>query len=180
MLSLMEQQDGDILKDFETESISLIEGMLQILEDCEDNFKQVKRLEEYGQTVDRIMGGAQNLAVLMSDDKHIIHKIADYAAVCKAVGYKASQIKDNDGFYNICVGLLLDATENLREMIEVVNDETAHKKVEKIILPQIIDRVKWVSSQFSSDYAASVDVKTSAGAKLGQEDIDALLKKLGF
>lgn len=177
----MEQQDGDILKDFEIESVNLIESMLRILEDCEDNFKQVQRLEEFGQTVDRIMGGAQNLAVLLPTENKIIQSIADYAAVCKAVGYKASQIKDNEAFYNVCVGLLLDATENLQNMIEVVNDPASHQQVEKLIAPQIIDRVKWVSAQFSSDYSASVDVKKkSTSSKMGQQDIDELLKKLGF
>lgn len=176
----MEQQDGDILKEFEIESKTLIKTLLEILEGCEGDFSQVQRLEEYGQTVDRIMGGASNLALITGDGQHVIHKIADYSAVCKAVGYKASQIKDNQGFYDICVGLLLDATETLQAMVDVVTDEMGQTKIKDLINPQFIDRLKWVSKQFSAEYSASVGVKKTDGAKMGQEDIDELLKKLGF
>jgi len=176
----MEQQDGEILKDFEIESNQLIQDLLDILEECEDHFERVKGLEHYGQTVDRIMGGAQSIALLIPDQKHVIHKIADYAAVCKAVGYKASQIKGNEGFYNICVGLLLDATETLQSMVAVVNDPQGQGKVQGLIKPQFIDRLRWVSKQFSGEFNASVAVQSSGQPKLGQEDIDELLKKLGF
>lgn len=175
----MEQQDGDILKEFEIESKGLIDSLLEILERCEGDFSQVKSLEQYGQTVDRIMGGASNIALVTGDAHHVIHKIADYSAVCKAVGYKASQIKDNESFYDICVALLLDATETLMEMVGVCNDGQGQEKVRALINPQFIDRLRWVSKQFSAEYSASVGVKTSS-SKMAQDDIDELLKKLGF
>lgn len=175
----MEQQDGDILKEFEIESKSLIESLIEILERCEGDFAQVKSLEQYGQTVDRIMGGASNIALVTGDSNHVIHKIADYSAVCKAVGYKASQIKDNESFYDICVALLLDATEALREMVNVCTDDQGQEKVRALMTPAFIDRLRWVSKQFSAEYSSSVGVKTTS-SKMGQDDIDELLKKLGF
>ena len=116
--------NDSILKDFQTESIELVEQMMQILEICEGDFKQVESLEKYGQIVDRIMGGAQSVAIDFTDQKHLIHKIGSYSALCKAVSYKASQIKDNPEFYNIAVAFLLDATEILEDMIENIEDES--------------------------------------------------------
>lgn len=83
----------DILKEFQIESKNLIEESLRVLENCDGDPSQAHSLEEYAQLVDRIMGGAKSLAVHLNDPNHIIHKVGDYAALCKAVGYKASQIK---------------------------------------------------------------------------------------
>lgn len=169
-----------ILKEFQAESKQLIETLLGILEKCEDDFSQVKSLEQYGQTVDRIMGAAQSLAIQESDTHHLIHKIGDYAAICKAVGYKASQINDNANFYNICVALLLDATEMLAEMVDNVTLQ-AHLELKALLKQTFLDRLRWVSSQFGAEYRATVDVKAGRGSeKLNQEDIDHLLKKLGL
>lgn len=169
--------DNDILKEFQAESESLIDKMNEILEKCEGDYSQVQSLEEYGQNVDRIMGGAQSLA-LGFDPSHLIHKIGDYAAICKAVGYKASQIKGNEQFYDICVALLLDGTEVLSEMVNQLDQAKAN--IAELFSQTFLDRLRWVSSQFGADIRASVAVKKAPDEKMGQEDIDALLKKLGL
>ena len=94
--------DKEILEDFKKESKNLLQEMKDILDDIEGDFEKVLELEKYGQTVDRIMGGAKSLATNFAEEfpkEHFIHQLGDYAALCKAVGYKASQIKNNEQFY---------------------------------------------------------------------------------
>lgn len=173
--------DKDILDDFVVESKKLVEDSLEILNEVEGHPDQVARLAEYGNLVDRIMGGARSLSLLASKD-HAIHMISDYAAVCKAVGYKSSQIIENDSFYSACVGLLLDATENLEKLLDGV--ETPTSELKKEISDTFIDRLQWVSKRFSKDVRASVSASTSTSLNpadsMSQDSIDDLLKKLGI
>lgn len=184
----MKEIDIEILKDFQSESKILIEEMLELLEEIEGDYEQVKRLEEYGLKVDRIMGGAKSLA-MMAPEGHFIHKIGDYAAICKAVGYKASQIKKNPQLFDICVALLLDGTEMLQSMIEKVDGPTSHEDLQKMFTQTFLDRLRWASSQFGADVRASVAVDKSsakpgakpaagAGAKGMPAEMDHLLNKL--
>lgn len=169
---------NEILKEFQIESKNLIDQMLRILENCEGDVSQVQSLEDYGQTVDRIMGGAKSLAMIMPDQQHIIHKVGDYAAICKAVGYKASQIKDNKQFYDVSVAFLLDATEMLQEMLEKHFDSNTNFK--ELFSKTFLDRLKWLSSQFGEEFKATVDIYKEKPGKMSQEEIDQLLKKLGL
>lgn len=172
---MMSTIDKDILKDFVVESKEIVESLLEMLEGIEGDFSQVRELEKYGQTVDRIMGGAKSLA-LMVPENHPLHAISDYAALCKAVGYKASQIKNNEQFYDICVALLLDATETLDEWIEHLEsgDETDLRNSFSVTF---LERLRWVSNQFGADVRASVGA--DGNKKMAQDEIDDLLRKLG-
>jgi hypothetical protein len=167
---------NEILKEFQSESKELISQLLEILEGCEGDFSQVKRLEQYGQIVDRIMGAAKSLEVMLGGSNSFVAKIGDYSALCKAVGYKASQIKDNAQFYDVCVAFLFDATEMLMEMIEGNFDEKLPMK--ELFSSTFRDRLKWVSDQFGAEYRASVAVGTPT--KAGRDEIDLLLEKLGL
>lgn len=125
------------------------------------------------------MGGAKSLA-LMAPPDHALYMVADYAALCKAVGYKASQITDNEQFFDICVALLLDATENLNHLIKNVDKSEA---LLRDTIPQaFIERLRWVSNQFNDSYSMSVGAggATTGTPKMHQSDIDDLLKKLGL
>jgi hypothetical protein len=109
----------EILKGFIEETRVLITEMQSLLETAEEGLTQAQSLETFGQRVDRIMGGARTLASNIEGPKGLqaaIHQLADYAAVGKAVGYKASQLKDNAGLYTICVALLLDATDVMSQI----------------------------------------------------------------
>ncbi|MEN0057344.1 MAG: hypothetical protein AAGB31_00810 [Bdellovibrio sp.] len=168
--------DKEIVEDFVNESKTLIEELLELLESIEGDYAQVQRLADYGNNVDRIMGGAKSLA-LMAPPDHALHMISDYAALCKAVGYKASQIQNNEKFYDICVAILLDATETLNTLLANIHRDG---KVLRQTIPQaFIERLRWVSHQFNEGYSMSVGTGQSSG-KLKQSDIDDLLKKLGL
>ncbi len=113
----------------------------------------------------------------MAPPDHALHMISDYAALCKAVGYKASQISDNEQFFDVCVALLLDATETLSTLLQSIHQDG---KILRETIPQaFIERLRWVSHQFSESYTMSVGTGTSA-AKMKQSEIDDLLKKLGM
>ncbi|MBO9668252.1 MAG: hypothetical protein J7501_15735, partial [Bdellovibrio sp.] len=146
--------DKEIVEDFVAESKTLIEDLIDLLEGMEGDFSQVKKLADYGNNVDRIMGGAKNLA-LMAPSEHAVHMIGDYSALCKAVGYKASQITDNEKFFDICVALLLDATETLETLLARIHEPMSELK--KAIPQTFIERLRWVSEKFSADYSMSVD-----------------------
>lgn len=164
--------DSEILNDFISESKSLIEISLETLIEIEEDPSLRKKLAEYGNSIDRIMGGARNLAI-MADGNHPLNFVADYAALCKAVGYKASQLDNNPQFYFVCVALLLDATETMLEMLNNLHDETHSFK--NFISETFLERLKWVSEQFGKDYRETVGDKG-----LAQNEIDDLLKKLGL
>lgn len=169
--------DKEIVEDFVSESKSLIEELVDLLESIEGDFSQVKKLADYGNNVDRIMGGAKSLA-LMAPADHALHMIADYSDLCKAVGYKASQIKDNEQFFDICVAILLDATETLRSLINNIHQSTTMLK--QTIPAAFIERLRWISQQFNESYSMSVGTGIEADKKMQQGDIDDLLKRLGL
>lgn len=172
-------QDLQILKDFQTESKGLISEMMTVLEQCEDDFSQAQSLEKFGQLVDRIMGGATSLAMLVENKKHLIHKVGDYTAICKMVGYKASQIQGNEDFFKICVALLLDATEALDEIFDHIMESDA--QIKEFVSQTLIDRVKWVNTKFSADIRGTVKLnKGPEPQKMTQQEIDNLIKKLGL
>lgn len=173
----MAEIDSQILKDFLVESKTLIERMTDILEKCEGDLSQAESLEEYGQNVDRIMGAAKSLGVSVKDPQALIHKIGDYAAICKAVGYKASQIRDNSAFYDVCVALLLDGTEVLGQMLDGVS--TGKNEIKELFSKTFLERLKWVSAQFGAQYRATVENKAPK-VKMNQSEIDDLMKKLGL
>lgn len=172
------QNDIEILEDFLNESKTLIEKMMVILEKCEGAPEQAEGLAEYGQIVDRIMGAAKSFGLQITKPGHLIHKISDYSAICKVVGYKASQIKNNPQFYDVAVALLLDGTEVLQQMIQGLL--TGKNDISGLFTQTFLDRLKWVSSQFGADYRSSVDINKGQKEKLNQGDIDDLIKKLGL
>jgi hypothetical protein len=171
----MDAGELEILKEFQTESMKLLVQMKPVLELCEGDLSQALRLEDYGNFVDRIMGGAKNMALAISNPDHVIHQVALYSNVLKVVSYKTAQIRDNDAFYDVCSAFLIDANEVLDEMIRRLL-VFSHDSTKAQINQRIIERLQWISSKFSAEYRASVD--TSKG-RMKQNEIDELLKKLG-
>lgn len=176
----MMEQNGpqdEILMEFKKESKLLVDQLGEILSEVEQDFGLVKKLEDYGQAVDRIMGGAKSIA-LNYPPEHFIHQVGDYSALCKAVGYKASQIEDNEDFFRIAVAVLLDATEALEKMINSIGTGQ-NKPVSELLSKTFLNRLSWVSNQFGEGVRSTVATKAQ-GAKLSQNEIDDLMKKLGI
>lgn len=168
----------EIVVDFKEESKELIGQLNQILAECEGNFDKRIRLEEYGQIVDRIMGGSKSLAMVFDDTTHI-DKIGSYAELCKLVGYKASQIENNVPFYDIVVGLLMDATE----MLEEISNSLAtpqEKDIKDLLSKTFLERLQWVSQQFDENTRGTVAIDQTGKKKTGQSEIDDLLASMGI
>lgn len=175
----MSDQDNSFIREFQIESQQIMVRLQEILEACEGDFQQVKRLEDYGQSVDRIMGAAKSLISVAGPFASVVEELGDYAAVCKAVGYKASQIRDNEQFYDVCVACLQDATDVLKDIVDHMFQEEK-KNIKSYLSNALIDRLKWVSSQFGAEYKATLDVHGGKATKMNQGEIDELLKKLGL
>lgn len=172
----MSNIDKDIVKDFIEESKTIIQDLVGLLDKIEGDFSKVKQLEDYGQRVDRIMGSAKSLA-LMESSESPLHIISDYAALCKAVGYQASQIDNNPQFYDICVALLQDATETLADWVARLEEGSA-VNLKNSLSATFLERLRWVSNQFGADIQTSVSTKKNK-KKMDQHEIDELLRKLG-
>lgn len=180
----MSQDDLQLIHDFHKESCDLIAKMNLILEQCEDDVRLAPGLEEYGLLVDRIMGGSQSLVMGLDANIKVLpvlEQIGNYAGVCKAVGYKTSQLTDRPEFYDICMAFLMDATEVLDDMTDLIDPNNTEDSSQYQFNQTFIDRLRWVSDQFGAEYRASVSVKqTQDTGRMNQTDIDDLLKKLGL
>lgn len=165
--------DEEILGFFKEESLELVERMTEILEEVEENLEENQKLEEYGQLVDRIMGAAKSLGIQEGDEdfKHI----SSYSELCKLIGYKAAQLKENSEFCNIVVAFLLDATDMLEKYISSVGEK---KDMNELHSSVFLERLRFIADKFDKNLHGSVaiDKKTTGST---QEQIDELLKKMG-
>jgi len=171
----MSELDNEIISSFLEESYDIVDQLEVILETCESSFSHVRQLENFGQMVDRIMGAAKSIALQLQDKNPALDAIGEYAQICKNVGYKSSQIKTNEKFYNVCVSFLLDALEVLREACDALKNKVPINLEKK---KNFLDRLKWIDGQFGSEYRASVDPTAKVPDFLNQEQIQSLVDKL--
>lgn len=148
--------DQDIIQEFVSESKDIVRHCLEILEELEGHPDLASRLEAYGNNIDRIMGGAQTIALDVSRT-HFLNLVSEYSAICKAVGYKTAQIKNDPAFFDVCIALLIDATEMLSVMLDKSNLKI--ESLKEVIPEEFIGRLNWALSQFKDDLRATVDIK---------------------
>ena len=158
--------DADILNDFFEESNTIITESIELLEEMEGNFSQKESLKVFANKIDRIMGAAASIA-MMAEPDHGLNLVTDYTSLCKVVAYKAAEIQDNAKLYDITVALLLDAVEALSVLIKKI--ELPMAELKRVISPNFIERLRWISEQFSKQNSLKA-----------QSEIDDLMKKLGF
>lgn len=168
--------DKEILIDFVAESKDLIKPLPELLESIEEDLSNSESLINYGNKVDRVMGGAQSLALSLPPN-HPIVSIGHYAALCKAVSYKASQIDKNQQFYSVCVALLLDATEYLMAILEEFEKNPDNVQVQ--LSETFLERLRWLSSQFPDHISATVQSRSTPSQVSDQIEIDAILNQMG-
>lgn len=160
----------DILVEFSAESKSLLEQMTKSLESVEEDASRLSDLEQFGQLVDRIMGGAKSIA-LAYPPEHNIHLIAKFCELCKAIGYKGSQTQNNPQLVQVVTALLLDATETLNDIVSDLSE--TQMQVEDVMTKTFLDRLNWVMHHFDPNLRGSVAINSPA-------DIDKMLKSLGM
>lgn len=160
----------EILTEFTVESKRLLSDMASALEVLEEDPTQVEQFEFFGNYVDRMMGGAKSIAMGYAED-HAIHLIAKFCELCKAIGYKAAQTKNNQMLSQVVTALLLDATETLENMVSGLNENSS--QIEDVITSTFLDRLNWVLKHFDPNLRGSVAINSQA-------DIDRMLKSLGM
>lgn len=166
--------DYEILKEFIDESKGIVKDCLELLETIEGHYEKVTLLESYGNNLDRIMGGATTIALDVGQD-HVLYLISDYASICKNVGYKASQIKVNEPFFNVCVAFLIDATEVLQFILE--KSQLPTTEIKDQLPEEFISRLKWILTQFNVKVRTTVGDKASKQIKGEEVDVDKLLNR---
>ncbi|MCB0365577.1 MAG: hypothetical protein H6624_04090 [Bdellovibrionaceae bacterium] len=169
----------EVVTEFKSESQEILARLTALLEDLEEDPGRVNELDGYGQKVDRIMGGAMSLASAMDNDP-LLNQIGACAGLCKTVGYRGSQIpEEQGGFAKAVIGLLLDMTEMLQTMVEKVGSEKNFDLSSPLYLT-VVDRLKWVSEQFQDGTRSSLKIAGTQGtAKDFGENINDLLKRMG-
>jgi len=181
----MSNPDDNILSGFTSESKILVDELLEKLEEIEgvndpSGKQRAIHLADCGNQVDRIMGGAQSLAMAIPENKTLI-LIGDVAQLCKAVSYRASKVKNNSSLVETAIALLLDVTEILQEAVEDLMKPEAEVNAKKKFSPALLERLQWFSSQFAQGISGTVETNTVAEeANKAQKEIDELLKKLGL
>ena len=158
--------DADILNDFYQESNIIINESIELLEEMEGDFSQKQNLKVFGNKIDRIMGASASIA-MMAEPDHGLNLVTDYTSLCKMVAYKAAEIDTNAKLYDVTVALLLDAVEALNILIKKI--ELPMAELKQVISPNFIERLRWISEQFSKQSSIKA-----------QSEIDDLMKKLGF
>lgn len=148
--------DKDIIQEFVVESKDIVRNCLELLDEVEGHPESALRLEEYGNNIDRIMGGAQTIALDVSRS-HFLNLVSEYAEICKAVGYKTSQIKNDAAFYDVCIALLIDATEMLALMLD--KSDLKVSSLKEVIPEEFIGRLNWALGQFKDDVSGTVSIK---------------------
>lgn len=164
--------------EFKSESKDLVEELIDLLEEAEETGIQSKvKLDKYGQIVDRIMGSATSLSMTVEDSQYL-EKIGHYAEICKIVGYKGSQL-ENEQFFNVVVAMLLDATEMLQQMVKELG--TAEERdLKDLLTDTFLDRLRFIDSQFDENLRGTVAAKEEPGEDSStQAQIDDLLAALG-
>ncbi|MBX3019201.1 MAG: hypothetical protein KF767_15045 [Bdellovibrionaceae bacterium] len=171
----MSAQDLKLMNEFRGRAQPLIVQMTGILEEVEGQLPSAARLTEFARIIDLIHQTSRTLGQGADNLMHPIHRIGDYALICRAVAQQTAEITENQTLFDTAVALLMDATEVLNEMVEM-KGEGKEDPVRKFLNQKLVERLQWLNYQFRGMIPKS---KIPEDKKLNQGDIDDLLKKLG-
>ncbi len=121
--------------------------MVEIVEKIEGDAtcKNNPNFADFSQRIDRIMGASKTIALLFPLNTGL-KEIGKITALCKAMGYKATEV-DSPLLVPIFCGFWADAVEVLVEVIDNIENAT---KVERIIagfVPVVRKRLEWLASK---------------------------------
>ncbi len=149
---------NELIAEFKLESQEIISELLNELNELEEDLSRVAELEKFGQKVDRIMGGATSLAMSFDQNAFLV-QIGSCAGLCKTLGYRGSQIRDNEALSGAVVAVLLEMTEILKVMVDLCGTPQENKfDLKSKSLQILMDRLKWLSNQFSADIRSSLSM----------------------
>ncbi len=168
MSMLLDPDMTEIVDDFCKESGAIYNQLEEMLEEYEDD-KDSKKLEEFGQVIDRVMGAAKSIDAELT---------GMYCELGKTISYKASQSMDK-ALLDIVVAVLFDTVE----ILIVMNKTIANEKIEKVSgvnLEAFGTRLRWLADKFKDIQRSSVAISTEGKQLDDQKSIDDLLASLGL
>ncbi len=168
MSMLTDPDMEEIVLGFTEEASALYEQLIEILEDYEDEPGQ-KKLEEFGQVIDRVMGAAKSIEA---------ERTGNFCELGKTISYKASQSMDNE-LLNIVVAVLFDTVEILQKINKTIINQKS-EDLPDINLDRFSTRLRWLSDKFQNIERSSVAIATPDAGQADQKSIDELLQSLGL
>lgn len=156
--------DNEILLDYLTESLAVVEQALKVLDDMESDFSQIENFKVYANLVDRVMGTTQSI-MMMIENNDKLQLVSDYTTLFKVVANQSLKLKEHESLYDIIVALLIDATETLNRIL--LNFDKSPEDIKKMIQPAFLDRVRIVKSKLNPQVNS-----------VNQNEIDVLLSKI--
>ena len=167
-MSMLSDPDmEEIVVGFTEEADTLYDQLLDILESYEDNPEQ-KKLEEFGQVIDRVMGAAKSIEA---------QRTGSFSELGKTISYKASQSMDRE-LLNIVVAVLFDTVEILQKINKKIKTDKT-ENLPDIKLDRFSTRLRWLSDKFQNIDRASVAISEGT-QETDQKSIDDLLASLGL
>ena len=165
MSMLQDESMASVVDEFCEESNRLLDKCEEILEDFEDN-EDPEKLEEFGQTIDRIMGAAKSL------DANTTGVLAELG---KTIGYKSSQCEDKE-LLEVVGAILFDLVDVMKRLISNI-EAAKEEKAQGLNIDALKTRFVWLADKFKDIERSSVAINDG---KQSQEDIDQILKNLGI
>lgn len=159
---------AEIVDDFCQESESIYKSLEEMLEAYEDD-QDSKKLEEFGQVIDRVMGAAKSVDATQT---------GVYCELGKTISYKASQSMDK-ALLDIVLAVLFDTVEILQIMNKNIMS-CREEKVSGINLEAFASRLRWLADKFKNIQRSSVAIGAKEKQLKDQVSIDALLADLGL
>lgn len=170
MIDINDPDMKEIVVEFCDESDELLEKLKDTLDDFEDDPTQSKLLEEFGQTIDRIMGAAKTLG---------LSEIGDLCQMGKIIGYKGSQAKEQP-LQEVTGGVLFDLTDLLEVLLTNVREGKGDHDYN---VSAFKDRLQWLASKFKHIERASCafDEKEAnkKAPKTTTAELDRLINQFG-
>jgi len=156
----------EIVDDFCEEADSLFNLLENSLNLLEEDPRNTRELEKFGQIIDRIMGAAKSIGAT---------EIALFCELGKTIGYKSSQIKEIP-LIEVVVAILFDSLDMLRKMNQSLKAGN-NTSMNQLNTKAFATRLNWLSAKFKDIERASCAVPDE---KLNQNSIDELMKSLGL
>lgn len=166
MLMYQDPSMKEILSDFCKEGRKQIAELNEHLFNLEDDLSDKSQLEGFGQVIDGMMGAAKSLEIKI---------LGTFCELGKAIGYKASQI-DDEQLIGIVVAVLIDSVGIIETLIGKL-EKGEPLELKEISAEAFITRLHWVSDKFKHIKRSSVALGTAEDVN---DKINDLLKQLGI
>ena len=165
--------DNEMIMIFKEEANLILDELKVVvdkLEEHEGDFPKAL-LEEFANKTDRIMGTADTF-YKQYPEAEIFKKIANFGALCKATGYKASTL-NHLALVPIFASFWADTLDTVGDLIENLEDQQRLEEVNQTSGKILHKRLTWLAQQI-------VEItKRQTGTEPPAMDVDGLLKKLG-